>query len=122
MHTMNEGNKGEKLYDLSDLEEISGGSRDFVQQMLQLFIDQSETTITGFKASLENNDLAQIKSLAHQIKPSIDNIKIHPLSKLIREVEGAPEDNLPSSDLEPKINSTIEWLEKVNQQLLREIK
>ncbi|WP_157972173.1 Hpt domain-containing protein [Pleomorphovibrio marinus] len=119
---MNEGNKGEKLYDLSDLEEISGGSRDFVQQMLQLFIDQSETTITGFKASLENNDLAQIKSLAHQIKPSIDNIKIHPLSKLIREVEGAPEDNLPSSDLEPKINSTIEWLEKVNQQLLREIK
>lgn len=121
MDTMNGGNKEEKLYDLSDLEEISGGSRDFVQQMLQLFIDQSENTINGFKASLENNDLAQIKSLAHQIKPSIDNIKIHPLSKLIREVEGAAEDNQPSSDLEPKINSTIEWLEKVNQQLLLEI-
>ncbi len=113
--------KGERLYDLSNLEEISGGSQDFIYQMLQLFLDQSESVILGFKAALDAQDLATIRSLAHQIKPSIDNIKIHPLSKLIREVESAAEDNQPFQELKNKIHQSVEWLEKVNLQLREEL-
>jgi HPt (histidine-containing phosphotransfer) domain-containing protein len=117
---MKEEFKGERLYDLSNLEEISGGSQDFIQQMLQLFLEQSESTISGFRAALITQDLTTIRSLAHQIKPSIDNIKIHPLSKLIREVESAAEVNQPPQELESKILQSIQWLEKVNLQLREE--
>jgi HPt (histidine-containing phosphotransfer) domain-containing protein len=113
--------KGQRLYDLSNLEEIGGGSQDFIQQMLQLFIEQSENTIIGFSAALADKDLASIRSLAHQIKPSIDNIKIDPLSKLIREVETAAEENQPIEVLESKIHNSIQLLEKVNLQLKDEL-
>lgn len=118
---MKEEFEGERLYDLSYLEEISGGSQDFIQQMLQLFLEQSESTIAGFKAALDAHDLATVRSLAHQIKPSIDNIKIHPLSGLIREVEGAAEDNQSFQELKMKIGQSIEWLEKLNMQLRKEL-
>ncbi len=118
---MKEESEGEKLYDLSNLEEISGGSQDFIHQMLQLFLEQSENTISGFNAAIVIHDLASIRNLAHQIKPSIDNIKIHYLSNLIREVEIAAEENQPYHFLEAKIQECIQWLEKVNLQLKEEL-
>jgi len=43
----------EKLYNLSNLEEINGGSEDFILQMIILFLDQAATSISGLEKDFD---------------------------------------------------------------------
>ena len=110
-----------KLYDLINLEEIGGGSDEFVVEMIKLFISQAKNTITGFNNAYDEKNLEEIRSLAHQIKPSIDNIKITILMPVIREVENLAENNEPIEKLAPHIMEVNTVLEKVIVQLESEI-
>lgn len=110
-----------KLYNLVNLEEISGGSQEFINEMIKLFISQAETTITGFNQAIDQKDYATIRNLAHQIKPSIDNIKITTLMPVIREVERLAESESTSENLDANIGTINSELEIVIQQLQMEL-
>jgi HPt (histidine-containing phosphotransfer) domain-containing protein len=110
-----------RLYSLVNLEEISGGSQEFINEMIKLFISQAETTISGFNQAIDQKDYATIRNLAHQIKPSIDNIKITSLMPLIREVENMAENENPSDQLGANICTINSELEIVIQQLQMEL-
>ncbi len=56
--------------DLSYLEEISGGDSDFIQEIIQLFIDQMPQSIEEMKAGYEENDPVRVGEAAHKSKPS----------------------------------------------------
>jgi len=114
-------NSQEKLYDLGNLEDISGGSNEFISEMIRLFIAQSENTITGFDQALDNNNFTVIRDLAHQIKPSIDNIKITSLMPVIREVEHLAEMENQSGNLSSKIMEINTGLENIIFQLQAEL-
>lgn len=106
-----------KLYNLSNLEEISGGSEDFLRQMIILFLDQAESSCTGLAKAVDENNIAQIKNLAHQLKPSVDNFRVDELSQLIRKVEDLAENNPGSPELPEKISQSISLLKAVMAQL-----
>ena len=110
-----------KLYDLINLEEIGGGSDEFVVEMIKLFIIQAKNTITGFNSAYDEKNLEEIRSLAHQIKPSIDNIKITIIMPVIREVENLAENNEPTENLAPHIMEVNTVLENVIVQLESEL-
>jgi HPt (histidine-containing phosphotransfer) domain-containing protein len=114
-------NSHEKLFSLANLEEISGGSNDFIQQMLKMFIDQANNTIRGFKEGLAEKNYKLIRDLAHQIKPSIDNLKIDSLTSLIREVEKKAENDANPHTLAPLIQENNAKLALVISQLEQEI-
>lgn len=107
----------EKLYDLSNLKEIGGGSEDFVRQMIILFLDQAATSISGMEKAVAENDVALIKNLAHQLKPSVDNFRIDDLSRWIREIEDLAENNPRSPTLSEKISQSNSLLRQVMVQL-----
>lgn len=106
-----------KLYDLANLEEISAGSDEFIQQMVQMFIDQARITIKGLDEAIRRKDYQQIRNLSHQIKPSIDNMKIDTLSPVIRKVETLAEESASSEELSPVIMQINSGLETVIIQL-----
>ncbi len=106
-----------KLYNLSNLEEISGGSEDFIRQMIILFLDQAATSISGLEKAVVENDVSQIKNLAHQLKPSVDNFRIDDLSRWIREIEDLAEKNPGSPTLPEKISQSNALLRRVMVQL-----
>lgn len=110
-----------KLYDLINLEEIGGGSDEFVVEMIKLFISQAKNTIAGFNRAYDEKNLEEIRGLAHQIKPSIDNIKIAILMPVIREIENLAENNEPVEKLAPHIMEVNTALEKVIVQLASEL-
>ncbi|AEL27118.1 Hpt domain-containing protein [Cyclobacterium marinum] len=116
---MDQGQK--KLYNLVNLEEISGGSQEFINEMIKLFISQAEITIDGFNQAINKKDFATIRDLAHQIKPSIDNIKITTLMPIIREVERLAETEGTSENLALNIDTVNSELEIVIQQLQMEL-
>ncbi|SEJ49795.1 HPt (histidine-containing phosphotransfer) domain-containing protein [Cyclobacterium xiamenense] len=115
-------NSQDKLYNLINLEEISGGSDDFIREMIKLFVTQAKSTIDGLNNAFDQKDLNEIKNLAHQIKPSIDNLRIDVLSPVIREVERLAEDGGAWEKLSPMIMETNTVLEAVLSQLDEELK
>jgi len=110
-----------KLYDLINLEEISGGSDEFIIEMTKLFIDQAKKTISGLNTAFDEKNYTEIKNLAHQIKPSIDNIKIEILIPVIREIEQLAELENQPEKLSPLIMETNTVLETVISQLQSEL-
>ncbi|WP_158858257.1 Hpt domain-containing protein [Lunatibacter salilacus] len=114
---MDSQEQSEKLYNLSNLEEISGGSEDFIRQMIILFLEQAASSISGLEKGVAENDITLIKNLAHQLKPSVDNFRITDLSQWIREVEHLAENNPESSTLSEKISQSNSLLRRVMVQL-----
>ncbi|MEX2565296.1 MAG: Hpt domain-containing protein [Cyclobacteriaceae bacterium] len=110
-----------KLYSLENLEEISAGSTDFIRQMLEMFMEQAYKTVEGFREGIEIRNYQLIRDLAHQIKPSIDNLKMDQLAQLIREVESEAEKEAEEQNLNPLILETNSQLETVISQLKKEI-
>ncbi|MEX2513335.1 MAG: Hpt domain-containing protein [Cyclobacteriaceae bacterium] len=110
-----------KLFSLDNLEEISGGSTDFIRQLLEILMEQAKKTVAGFREGIASRNYQLIRDLAHQIKPSIDNLKMDQLSELIRKVESEAEKETEEQTLEPLILETNSQLETVISQLKIEI-
>jgi DNA-binding response OmpR family regulator len=102
-----------KLYSLDTLKEISRGNEDFVKKMTTLFCDQTEIAVTEIKEHFANNELDKVSSLAHKIKPSLDNLKIDSLKTVIREIEKDAKENINNESIKKKIDILDEVISKV---------
>jgi HPt (histidine-containing phosphotransfer) domain-containing protein len=107
----------DKLYDLSSLEELSGGNNDFIRQMIILFLEQAAATIAGMENAIAEKGISQIKSLTHQLKPNIEIFCINNLGDWIKEIEHMAENNPGSPLLEDKIRQCNALLRQVMDQL-----
>lgn len=61
-----------KLYNLATIEEISGGSREFIRDMMQLFIETMPRLADQMVNSMQGNDWGGVKAVAHQVKPTME--------------------------------------------------
>ncbi|HTN05660.1 response regulator [Agriterribacter sp.] len=75
------------LYSLSFLEDISKGNRKMLQQMILVFVEQAPAAVNQLKAAYNNHNFSEIYSIAHRIKPDIDNLNIVSLKDDIRQIE-----------------------------------
>lgn len=104
-------------FDLTSLHEISQGDEGFINKMLELFTEQAALTMSEIKVAYENNQMEQVKKIAHRIKPSIDSLGIHLLQEDIREIEKNA-DVYGQSD---KLYRLIERLEDILTKVIKEI-
>lgn len=77
----------EKLYDLTKLEEVTKGDKEFMNKMIQLFVNTVPGVISTMEKNLSHNDYTAIAASAHQIKPSIGYICISGLHDTVKEIE-----------------------------------
>lgn len=61
----------EKLYDLTFLEEATGGNQDFMDNMVQLIIEDTPEEFKKIASALDDKDYQTVSSIAHKIKPSV---------------------------------------------------
>ncbi|MFZ4545138.1 MAG: ATP-binding protein [Saprospiraceae bacterium] len=106
-----------KLFDLSILENISRGNKEFVNSMIQLFCTQTPLSIVEMNKALEINDLETIGKLAHKIKPSIDNLQINSLKQVIRKIEMAEKEKISLDELHELIELTSTTINLVIEQM-----
>lgn len=76
-----------KLYDLTTIEEISGGSREFMRDMMQLFIETMPRLANEMVASLEAKNWGGVKAVAHQVKPTMELMGITSLHQDVITIE-----------------------------------
>ncbi|MFT5167649.1 MAG: PAS domain S-box-containing protein, partial [Saprospiraceae bacterium] len=96
-----------KLYDLSALRKTSRGNQEFVNKMIELFIQIIPDAVKKMRIAFDNKDFETIHSIAHRIKPSLNDMGIHDLKDEIRQIEQLAAEE-PQSDQLPILFQKIE--------------
>lgn len=106
-----------QLYNLRRLIEISNNDRDFVHEMLVLFLETTPRSIEEIQQCLSREDVARIRAIAHRMKPSLDNMGISSTLNLVREIEAFDEKKQPYSKLTQMVKTLCTTLEHVLEQI-----
>ena len=101
----------EKVYDLSQLEELAGGSQEFVMSMVDTFLEHTPSQLEELKSAFSSGDLSAMGGVAHKIKPNIDLFGVHSLKEEIRLVESLGKEGVNSPDLPSTINKINDVLQ-----------
>lgn len=57
--------------DLSYLEDIAGGSNDFIIEMIDMFLQQTPGYFNDIKQGIVDKDWKKVSDLAHKVKPTL---------------------------------------------------
>lgn len=76
--------------DLSYLEVVSDGDKDFVQEFIRTFEFSSYPLVDKMKADLEASDFLKLGKSAHQLKPSVKMLKLE-CSETVESLQHEPE-------------------------------
>ena len=107
-----------KIYDLSQLEALAGGSEEFILEMVSTFLEHAPEQVQEVKEAFDIADYKTVGSVAHKIKPSLDLMGIESLTSDIRLIEqyGKNEENL---DQLPQL---VDKLLTVSEEVFQEMK
>lgn len=89
--------KEKPLYDLSIIRSI--GEEAFVKRMVTIFCDQTPRMVSEMEEAFAARDLGKVSSIAHKIKPSIDNLGISPLRQVVRDVDALGKEGGPADEI-----------------------
>jgi HPt (histidine-containing phosphotransfer) domain-containing protein len=78
---------GAKRYNLSYLNEISGGDKDFILDMIQTFVNNSPNEITELCHYAESQEWEKLGEYSHKFAPGLQFIGIAPLRPVINQIE-----------------------------------
>ncbi len=76
-----------KNTDLGYLTELSRGSKEFILQMISLFLEQTPIALASLEEAAKNKDWAMVGRVAHKMKPSLAFMGIKNLKDLIAALE-----------------------------------
>jgi HPt (histidine-containing phosphotransfer) domain-containing protein len=99
--------------DLTYLNEISGGDKKFIREMLDLFLVTTASEADQYDALLANSEYERIGSLAHKMKAPVQMLGANELFETIRdlEVSGKEKSNLDQiPSLIEKVKSEVNLL------------
>ena len=107
--------------DLDYIYNISDGDREFIKEMLEVFVKITPESIDIINDSLEQKQWKEVARVAHKIKPSILLLGIDELTKLVKEIEHMAKNQEELDQLTAKISLlnqyTLEVLADIDELL-----
>ena len=97
------------LIDLTYLYELARGSREFVNEMLETFVNENPPEFQNIFRALDEKNFTRIYEVIHKIKPSFSLMGINPAMGLIADIEYNARN---VRDL-PKLNADIKKLHEI---------
>lgn len=107
----------DKVYDLGQLEELAGGSQEFVMSMVETFLEHTPGQLEELKTAFSSGDLGAMGGVAHKIKPNIDLFGVHSIREEIRLVENLGKEKINAPELPATIGKIDSVLQLSFQQL-----
>ena len=80
-------NKEEKITDLSDLQKITKGDKDFTLLMLNTFAENSRNMVKKLRSCLRRNDYGSIGEVSHKLLPSVEQMGFKQTADLLKQIE-----------------------------------
>lgn len=75
------------IVDLTYLEKVCEGDKEFMQEMIEAFIETTPESISDLNSASLSRDWEQVARVAHKMKPSVAFMGIEPLREMVLEVE-----------------------------------
>ncbi|MBN2174421.1 MAG: Hpt domain-containing protein [Bacteroidales bacterium] len=112
--------EAKKLFDLTNLDEMLGGDRSAIFQMIKIFLQATPESLSELNICYEKNDMDGVSKLAHKLKSSVDIFCINEIKQDIRRLENNTRDNINLDEvpqLVERINTTLNnAIEQVKQE------
>ncbi|UCS91869.1 response regulator [Echinicola marina] len=110
------GTSRELLYDLENLKRICNGNQDFMQHMISLFIQVSNSSLDEMSLAIKGHDWEEVRRIAHRLKPSLNSMGIN---SIVEEVIALEEAQLSHEEVAGIFNKLKAVLGEVNKELGR---
>jgi HPt (histidine-containing phosphotransfer) domain-containing protein len=101
------------LYDLSNLEMISRGDRNFIHKMLDLFIGTIPAAVSDMRLALDEDNFVKVGELAHRIKPSVTNLCIASVEEDVRALENMARTGMDKETAGKKLDTITAIMDEV---------
>jgi HPt (histidine-containing phosphotransfer) domain-containing protein len=105
-------------YSLAELRMITSGDEKALQEMVNLFIEQTGIALQEVRTHFTAGDYQQMFNALHKMKPSVHVMGLNPVYQLILQIEQMKKDGISSSQLE----SDLVLLDKHLKKILKELK
>lgn len=99
-----------ELFNISYLESISNGKKDFVIKMLELFVSNIPDLIEDIRTSSRTMEWADLKRTLHKIKPSLYNLQMSECKHLHAVIEQALKNKTINDEFHGNVNRLVELL------------
>lgn len=109
----------DKLYSLEQLQSLAGDSQEFVDSMIETFLEHTPGQLEEMLDAYQKEDLKSMGNIAHKIKPNIDLLEIESIRDEIRSVESKGKSGVNDADLKGTVEKVKETLEATFDQLRR---
>lgn len=106
-----------KVYSLEQLEELASGSDEFVQSMIETFLEHTPQQLQEMLHAHQAGDLQTVGGVAHKIKPNIDLFQINAIVPDIRAVEEKGKDGINDEQLRQHLARVEEVLNECFKQM-----
>ncbi len=103
-----------KLFDLTNLNEMLGGDKKAILQMVKIFLQATPESLNELNKCYKKDDLQGVSKLAHRLKSSVDIFAIQDIKQDIRRLENNTRDNI-------NLDEVPELVEKLNDVLSKAI-
>lgn len=76
-----------KVCNLTYLENFSGGDKDFIRQMIELFFKQVAEELNNIRQQAIKMDLQEVMKTAHKLKSSVSLLGAERMALLLKQIE-----------------------------------
>jgi len=118
VETKNATTTDEKHIDLTYLAGIAEGNKEFMKKMINVFLQQTPKMLTDMSTYLEEKKWAELRGVAHKMKPSLDFVGIHALKNTVKNLEKYASE-LVHLELVPEM---VEEVKKTCESAMEELK
>ncbi len=94
-----------QLYDLTLLEKVASGNKDFIGKMIEIFLEETPRDMDELKKAVESKDYELIKTVVHRIKPSLSHVAKDAVIRIVNEIG---RDGISNNELVSQANELIE--------------
>lgn len=104
--------------DLTYLNEISGGDKDFINEIVELFLNQMPQSVQEMKDAYDNDDPVKLGEVAHKAKPSaiyVGNKELETKLKTLQELK-------EKKQFDNNTASLLNEVEQLSQHVIEELK
>lgn len=112
-----QGMEENHLFKLEKLRDQNHPDRDFVKNMVELFIQTTPEILDYMKQDLKAENYDEVARLAHKLKPSIDMLEITSQKERIRNIENFARNQKNIETLPEMVDELTTGLKKVMYQL-----
>jgi PAS domain S-box-containing protein len=82
-----ESSATDKLYNLTSLNNLCRGDKEFIHKMITVFIEQTTDTIEKATIAISQENYLEVSQLIHRIKPSVESLGIESIFKELKLLE-----------------------------------